>query len=179
MVSPIMNCISGRRFQDNAGQAQSIYMPHIAPHTILTNTSPAGKSSSQERIPSGTTIWRGIIWKMISPTRICKTSDNGLAFTSQYRILFPCSWYPVKSEGRHVVSEHDKRLESASQDANNYQGIDNSPSETLGFSLTWLSSKVIIIVFSGVLCVWEKSSKFPSKMIPTRNLLTHYILNRI
>ena len=107
-------------------------------------------------------------------------SGMPLRFTSQYRILFPYSWYPVKSEGRLVVSEHDKRLESAPQDVNKYyKGIDNSPSETLGFSLTWLSSKVIILVFSGVLCVWEKSSKLPSKMIPARNLLTYYILNRI
>ena len=42
-----------------------------------------------------------------------------------------------------------------------------------------LSSETIMIVFSGVLCVWEKSSKLPSKMIPARNLLTYYILNRI
>ena len=63
---------------------------------------------SQGRIPWETMIWRGIIWKTIFPTRICKTSDNDLAFASQYRILFPCSWYPATSEGRLVVSEYGR-----------------------------------------------------------------------
>ena len=75
-----MNRISGQRFQDNAGRAQSMYMPHIAPRTILTSTFPAGKNSSQGRIPWETTIWRGTIWKTIFLTRIYRIFDDSLGF---------------------------------------------------------------------------------------------------
>ena len=54
-----------------------MYIPRIALRTILTSTFPAGKNSTQGRIPWETTIWRGTIWKMIFLTRICR--QRGMA----------------------------------------------------------------------------------------------------
>ena len=64
-------------------------IPRLTPPTIPTSTYPVRNISSQGHILWETTIWLGIIWKTIFPTRICKTSDNDLAFAAQYRILLP------------------------------------------------------------------------------------------